>query len=165
MPSFPRSHVFYFLLPLYLRTGSDFASQNLGWKSLLCLKEIMSFSVSTFYQLHAPSAAFRLYMPLTALLTAPHHMHTDTPWNLGLKLHRLPWKSPLQYGSMNCSFMVCIYLVSFQSTHLNQINYLLRGSQELIIDTSHPTSFNPSNIRLVSHQDNNPICKSATFIR
>lgn len=44
-------------------------------------------------------------------------------------------------------------------------NCLLRGSQELKIDSSCPFSFNPSNIRLVSHQDNNPICKSATFIR
>lgn len=68
--------------------------------------------------------------------------------------------------SLTEPFLHSLYLLGpFPIYPSESSNCLLRGSQKLTIDTSCPFSFNPSNLRLVSHQDNNPICKSATFIR
>lgn len=96
MPSLPRSHVSYFLLPLssvtqqiYLGTGSGFASQNLGCKSFLYLKGIKSISVPTFYQLHAVSAE-SLMSVQASHRASPHHRHADTWWNSVPKSHHLP---------------------------------------------------------------------------
>lgn len=148
LPSHPLQHI-------YIGKGSGFASQNVGYESFLYLKGIVSFSVPTFWAQDSLMCA-----------QGPHHTMSTCP-------------PQARWGPTDCSAQVTspslkksqlqhepfLYLVPFQSTRLNQINYLLRGSWELLIDTSRPTSFNPSNIRLVSHQDNNPICKSATFIR
>lgn len=136
-------------------TGSGFASQNFGSTSFLYLMMIMifSFSAPAFCQLYALSAGHQPVVSYPAWASwcsaqfgafLENASHSKESWNI-----------PLRY--LPGPFSIC--------TLLNQINYLLRGSPELIIDTNRPASFNPCNIRLVSHQDNNPICKSATFIR
>lgn len=52
------------------------------------------------------------------LRTAPHHRHTDMQWNSAPKSDR---KFQLQCDSRNHFFVVYIYLVLFQSIHMNQV--------------------------------------------
>lgn len=99
-----------------------FASQNFVCKSFFFLKGLISFSVSTLYQLHALSTGGLMSVQVSQQLwTAPHHRYPDTQWISVPKSDHSAWKFQLQYHRGNHFFIVYIYLVPFQSIHLNQV--------------------------------------------